>query len=220
MCQAPDQGPEFWDAAARVLAGRSVEGITGVPDQVDAWVTALGLKIEAFAVKETEPLYRLDLEELRKPNTSDLTLRRPTPLDRGFLCKWFEGYSRDTGMRPTDGATSEAAAETFSQHDAARILALNGEPVAMTSLNARVTDTVQIGGVYVPDVWRGRGFGGAAVALQLAELKAQGVKTAILFAANEIAAKAYERIGFNLIGEYEIALFKAPLKVEGNDDVF
>ena len=83
----------------------------------------------------------------------------------------------------------------------------------MTSLNAQVADTVQVGGVYVPPGMRGQGLGGAVVAAQLAELRSQGTRLAILFAANVPAARAYERIGFRHIGSYEIALLKSPHKV-------
>lgn len=84
----------------------------------------------------------------------------------------------------------------------------------------RAADAVQVGGVCVPPAVRGQGLGGAVVALQLAELREQGAKVAILFAANAAAARAYERIGFQQIGSYEVALLKAPIIVEEVRHVF
>lgn len=219
MCQAPNGDAAFWDAAATALAGRKIAGITGVPTQVDAWSRAIGLDRAAFSVKETEPLYRLGVENLRPPVPQGLHLRRPNKADHTMLVNWFDGYARDTGITPTDGASGDIAAGVFMAHDGARILERNGEPVAMTSLNARVAEAVQIGGVYVPAPLRGQGLGGAIVAAQIRELRYADVKTAILFAANATAARAYERIGFQRVGDYEIAMLKTPFEVKGSQDV-
>jgi RimJ/RimL family protein N-acetyltransferase len=220
MCQAPNGDAAFWDAAAAVLMGRKIAGITGVPNQVDAWVNALGLERAVFSVKETEPLYRLALEDLQLPQLTGLQLRKPTEADKVVLEDWFDGYAQDTGITPTDGASGDVAAAVFAAHDAARILERDGVAVAMTSLNARVAETVQIGGVYVPTALRGQGLAGAVVAAQLFELRTMGTTTAILFAANAAAARAYERIGFQRVGDYEIALLKTPFEVKGSHDVF
>jgi GNAT superfamily N-acetyltransferase len=220
MCQAPDRDAAFWDGAAAVIRGRKIAGITGVPTQVDAWVNALGLGRDQFSVKETEPLYRLGLDNLKSAELPGLHLRKPDDSDKNMLADWFDGYAQDTGIAPTDGASGDVAAAVFAAHDAARILERGGVAVAMSSLNARVAETVQIGGVYVPAALRGQGLAGAVVAAQLRELRAAGVKTAILFAANASAARAYERIGFQRVGDYEIALLKTPFEVKGSHDVF
>ena len=213
MCQAPTAARSFWDRAAEVLLDRNIEGLTGVPAQVNAWIGALGLKSDAFSIKVTEPLYRLPLDALREPDMANLVLRKPLADDFALLMQWFDGYAQDTGIAPTDGSSGKDAAAVFTAHEAARILEQGGTPVAMTSLNAQVADTVQVGGVYVPPGMRGQGLGGAVVAAQLAELRSQGTRLAILFAANVPAARAYERIGFRHIGSYEIALLKSPHKV-------
>jgi predicted GNAT family acetyltransferase len=213
MCQAPTAARSFWDRAAEVLLDRNIEGLTGVPAQVNAWIGALGLKSDAFSIKVTEPLYRLPLDALREPDMANLVLRKPLADDFALLMQWFDGYAQDTGIAPTDGSSGKDAAAVFTAHEAARIREQGGTPVAMTSLNAQVADTVQVGGVYVPPGMRGQVLGGAVVAAQLAELRSQGTRLAILFAANVPAARAYERIGFRHIGSYEIALLKSPHKV-------
>jgi predicted GNAT family acetyltransferase len=193
-----------------VLSGCDINGLTGVPDQVNAWIAALGLKPDAFSIKVTEPLYRLSLADLVAPVMSGLALRKPRIEDAALLARWFEGYARDTGIKPTDGPSGTKAAAVFIAHNAARILERDGVPVAMTSLNAEVSDTVQIGGVYLRPELRGQGLGSTVVAAQLSELRAKGKTLAILFAANALAARAYERIGFRHVGSYEIAMLKAP----------
>ena len=220
MCQAPNGDAAFWAAAASAIEGRKIADITGVPTQVDAWANALNLGLDQFSVKETEPLYRLALEDLQLPQLTGQNLRKPEEVDKKMLADWFDGYAQDTGITPTDGASSDVAAAVFTANDAARILERDGVAVAMTSLNARAAETVQIGGVYVPTAIRGQGLAGAVVAAQLSELCASGTTTAILFAANAAAARAYEGIGFQRVGNYEIALLKTPFEVKGSDDVF
>ena len=220
MCQAPQGGLAFWQAATRAIEGREIQGITGVPEQVDAWLAALGLLPELFSLKRTEPLYRLDLADLRAPDLTDLHLRTPDTADVSMVREWFAGYALDTGLAAgaTDWASGATAA--FMANDAARLLEKGGAPVAMASLNARVADTVQVGGVYVPRDLRGQGLGGAIVAAQLRQLRAGGVTRAVLFAASSAAAQVYERIGFDQVGRYEIAVLRTPLTVERTSDVF
>lgn len=220
MCQAPDAPEDFWRAATRALVGRQIAGLTGVPEQVNAWIKSLGLAEGAFAVRDLDPLYRLSLDALEPPDMTGLRLRRPTAQDKGMLAAWFTGFSQDTGMMPAGGMSGDTAAESFIAHDAARLLEHDGTAVAMTSLNAAVGTTVQVGGVYVPPERRGRGFGGLVVAAQLAQLCRTGTRTAILFAANATAARGYERIGFRRIGSYALALLETPVVIEGAHDVF
>ena len=219
MCQAPSADGALWRAAADILEGRQIAGITGVPEQVNAWADALGLERVNFAVKETEPLYRLALNQLKVPKITGMLLRSPCSADISMLSSWFDGFARVTGISPTDGPTGLTAAEVFAAHSDARVLERDGALVAMTSLNARTTETVQIGGVYVPDALRGQGLGGYAVAAQLSELRAEGIAVAILFAANAPAAKAYEKIGFEHIGSYEVAVLKTPITIKGTCNV-
>ena len=220
MCQAPDAKDDFWFAAARALAGRKIAGMTGVPEQVDAWISALGLAEECFGVRDIDPLYHVQLDNLILPDTAQFLLRRPVAQDASLLAGWFDGFAQDTGMMPAGGMSGAVAAEAFIANNAARLLIIDGTPVAMTSVNAAVGTTVQIGGVYVPPMYRGRGFGGAVVAVQLAELRLEGVMAAILFAANAVAARGYERIGFRRIGSYALAVLKEPVLIKGTRDVF
>lgn len=207
MCQAPDQPAVFWDDIAARLKGRSIAGVTGVPEQTSAWMRALGLGAGDFSVNEIEPLYEVRLSEVPTV-AADLALRKPVDADVPVLAAWFVGYHRDTGMAPPDGEDAESLARVFVAKPDARVLMAGGAPVAMTSINARAADTVQIGGVYVPPEFRGLGYGGAVVALHLAELAQDGMRLAVLFAANEYAARAYEAIGFQRVGSYRVALFK------------
>ncbi|MGZ2256524.1 GNAT family N-acetyltransferase [Roseobacter sp. A03A-229] len=211
MCQAPDAAPEFWAACAQALRGRKLVGITGVPAQVDAFAEALGFGDAAFRVKDIEPLYVLPLADLTDLRAHDLSLRRPRPEEVPWLAGWFDGYHRETGLGMLDGVDGLIAAQQFIEKPDSRVMEIGGTVCAMSALNARTADMVQVGGVYVPPEHRGRGYGGRIVALHLAELRAQGIRDAILFAATAIAARAYEAIGFRRIGSYQISLLKEPV---------
>ena len=212
MCQAPDQDAAFWEEVCWSLEGRSVAGITGVPDQTAAWAKALGAGAEDYSLNDIEPLYQLDLADVAAVDP-DLSLRLPLADDLAMLTRWYDGFHRDTGITPGSGMTNEGVARDFIDNPDGRVLVAGGQPVAMTKLNARAVDSVQIGGVYVPPDQRGHGYGGAVVALHLAALARQDVQQAVLFAANAYAAQAYERIGFCRVGEYRVALFKEPVIV-------
>jgi predicted GNAT family acetyltransferase len=94
------------------------------------------------------------------------------------------------------------------EHDNAWLLLDRGKPVACSFFNARVPDTVQVGGVYTPPGLRGRGYGRAAVAGSLATVRLQGVRRSVLFTDkdNASAHAAYEALGYRIAGEYGIIL--------------
>lgn len=213
MCQrgAPCEG--FPSEFAKELRGRVVIGMTGQPEDVGAVLEALGCSDADFATRNLEPLYDLDLETLQVPHRPELSLRMPQASDVVFLVDWFQRYHLDTGLKPVDAGEAVALAQTFIAKADARIMLYAGQPVAMTAFNARAEESVQIGGVYVPDALRGQGYGGMIVALHLDEVRRQDVERAILFAATEHAARAYETIGFSRIGSYEIALLAKPWTV-------
>lgn len=210
MCQAPAVGPDLWQAFAAILQGQEVCGITGDDGQVAAALGALGLPEGAFSLNHAEPLYRLDLAALQ---TLDADIRRPVADDVDLLSLWFAQYMRDTGQGG-DQADSLRAAITRAveaiSRGKTRLLIEDGVPVAMTGINAEVGDMVQIGGVFTPPDRRGRGHARRVVAAHLVELRDAGINTAILFANNAAAARAYEAIGFERIGAYRVAILKAP----------
>jgi RimJ/RimL family protein N-acetyltransferase len=219
LMQAPDAPPELFAAFAARIAGRNVKGFTGVPDQVTAAKRALGLASATFALDNPEPLYRLRLDALRLPSGPG-EIRPPAEADRNLIFTWTRAYSAELQMSSPDRLDEEARGRTeraLSSGDV-RILHIDGQPVGMTAINARLPDMVQIGGVYTPPALRGRGHARRAVALHMAEARAAGVDTAILFASGPAACRAYEAIGFRRIGAYALAILAEP-QVIGRPEV-
>ena len=214
MMQAPIARADLYSAFAREIAGRKVQGLAGVPDQVTAAKRALGIDTAGFALDAPEPLYRLGLDDLRLPPGPG-EIRPPRPSDHALIYGWTRAYSAELHMSAPENLDLEARGRTdraLSSGDV-RILEIDGTPVGMTAINARLPDMVQIGGVYTPPELRGRGHARRAVALHMAEARAEGVRTAILFASGPAACRAYEAIGFQRIGSYTLSILKDPVTV-------
>lgn len=213
MGQAPGAGPELWREFRQMLTGRKLAGLTGEAAQIDTARQGLGLETAEFTQDEAEPLYRLSLEDLIIPDTPG-HLRAPGEADRALLTKWHAAYVEELRMSTPAQRDAEAAQRTERSitSGATRLLVGdNGTPLAMTAFNARLPDMVQIGAVYTPPEQRGLGLARRVVAMHLAEARADGVETAILFASGPAACRAYEAIGFQLIGSYHLSILENPL---------
>ena len=212
MTQAPQASVALWQAFADQVTGRTLAGITGETAQVAAAKRALGVMDAAYGMDEPQPLYRLALEDL-PPQDGPGVIRAPVEADRDLLMRWMRGYAAELHM--TSPARLDLEAQERTERALAggdvRLLDLDGAPVAMTAINARLPDMVQIGGVYTPPELRGRGLARAVVARHMAEEHARGVAMAILFASGPAACRAYEAIGFRRIGTYALSLLKEPV---------
>ena len=71
-------------------------------------------------------------------------------------------------------------------------------------------DEMHFGAVYTPPALRGKGHARRALALHLAQARANGVRRATLFASAQNAIAAYTPVGFKKIGEWVLAIFKTP----------
>jgi len=158
-------------------------------------------------VNHDEPLYTLDLATL---DVSDATLRTPMEQDRETLIAWFDAYMTETRTHP-GGDAARHRAESAIMSDRVRLLVEDTHITAMTGLNSVARGVVQIGGVFVPPDLRGQGRAGRVIAGHLAELRKSGLERAILFANSAAAARAYEKIGFDQIGNYRVALLQDPV---------
>ena len=209
-------GLEALAAVRQALAGERISGMNGGAGQVARVRAALGLADEPCSLDRTEPLYRMALADLRLPEAGNLHLRAATPADAGLLTGWRADYLVETlGAVQGPHTEMDAAAQVsaLTAQDRLRVLEQAGTPVAMTSFNAVLPGIVQIGGVFTLPARRGRGHARDAVALHLAEARAAGAREAILFASGPPAMRAYEGIGFQRIGGYQLVFFTEPAEV-------
>lgn len=215
MCQAPDAPPGFWSALPAALSGRRVTGMTGLTEQVGRTLDALGLRAHHFTLDHHAPILALDLRAL--PVTPEPAIRAATSDDLPLLESWFRGYIADTEPdRPARQVAEEAlTAAHRAVHTAdTRLLIEDDTPRAMAAVLSRAGDTVQVGTVYVPPEHRDAGRAGTVVAAHLADLRDRsGVTSAVLFAHNAAAARAYERIGFRHIATARIVKLATPQEI-------
>lgn len=205
----PDDPAAHWAAAAPDLAGRSAFGISGEARAARAGLEVLGLSGHHAALDRDEPHFVLPLDELPVPDCAGMTCVRPDETLRPLMVEWRAAYHVETlGTRPEQaGESAERDIATAIARDTYRVLLRDGVPVSMAGLNAVAGDVVQVGGVYTPPELRRLGLARRAVALMLSERRGAGARRAVLFAASDMAARAYVAIGFRRIGEYTMLVF-------------
>ncbi|MBS0125128.1 GNAT family N-acetyltransferase [Thetidibacter halocola] len=207
ICQLPGLNTTEAQTYAHLLQGYTLRGMTGDAVQAGLILDALRIPPEAWALNRVEPLYRLALPA----DLPEAETRAATPADQPLLTDWFRAYLLETGTAGPDTADAMAEARAGAAIGSAdlRLLIENGAPVAMAGINARAGTAVQLGAVFVPEDLRGQGRGGRATAGLLGDA-AGDATVAILFAASPAAASVYERLGFERVGDYRVALLRTP----------
>jgi RimJ/RimL family protein N-acetyltransferase len=214
LVQAPRHLDEVVRAAV-TLSGRAVHGVVGPWAQVCAVRRVLGTADEPAAFESEDVLFALALPDLRRPPALDdpgVRCRLTRDDDLELLVRWRVAYATETlHAKRGDPMYDDARADMERAHasGAAFVLERAGEPISLTTFNARLPDVVQIGGVFTPPALRGRGYARAVVAGSLIAVTATGVARAVLFTGrdNLPAQRAYASIGFRRIGDYGLVRF-------------
>jgi len=209
----------LWQATV-TASQRTVGGLIGPAQQVEAVKQSLNIALFHIQLDETENLYALDLAELKLPKalrTGQVKGRRIELADVDLVTEWRVGFSVEAlGEKdsPQLWAACRAAVERDLQEKTLWVLEYLGQPVACTAFNSAVKEAVQIGGVWTPPDLRSQGYARCAVAASLLDARTEGVDKAILFTGinNTPAQKAYLALGFQHIGDYRILLLRPPLK--------
>jgi GNAT superfamily N-acetyltransferase len=211
-CFSTDAAP----AAAQVLQGQMLIGILGPQAAARALEAAAGLQPAPRSLDHDEPHFTLDLTALHFPPGPGTLI----PLDQApepVVREWMLDYQLTALNTPADLAPErvEDAYRRMVAADSHRVLMDEKTPLAMTGFNAMLPDIVQIGGVYTPPALRGKGHARRALALHLGQARSRGVQRATLFAASEMAARAYLAVGFRRIGTWTLLLFRGAQKGGG-----
>src|SRR2546421_5506169 len=189
LVQAPDGGhaPGVAREAVR-RSGRTVTGFSGPWDQVVAAREALGLGTAPTAKDGRDELYVLDLARLVLPPelaSGALRCRHPAERELELLVDWRVRFAVEA-LGATDGPDLCQAStdDVRLQHERGTdwLLLAGAAPVSYSVFNAMLPDIVQIGGVWTPPEFRGRGYARSVVAGSLLAARKQGVARAVLFA--------------------------------------
>jgi GNAT superfamily N-acetyltransferase len=187
----------------------------GPVTQVPVARAALGLEDADTKTDGGEWLYGLDLAHLVVPAalaSGDLDCRPPRPEERETLLAWRMQYDIELLGAADTPETRQYSAQFLDRQIAEQqawvALDRRGTLVSLSGFNAALPDMVQLGGVYTPPAFRGRGYAKAAVAASLVAARARGVTRAVLFTSTASAARSYEGIGFRRVGDYYLVLFR------------
>jgi RimJ/RimL family protein N-acetyltransferase len=218
--QAPHSGSLLTRAAA-AACGRPITGLLGPYEQASEVRKELGLDRDEASRDSREDLFTLPLDRIKVPAAlarGELEIRGPRPSDLEELLGWYRDYRTETMGGRDDPELIRSAREQMERNVAEGVLFIatrDGALVSMAGWNARLPDTVQIGGVWTPVALRGRGYARAAVAGALLAAQRDGARLGVLFTdqANHAARRAYEAIGFERIGDYALILFRHPRTV-------
>jgi GNAT superfamily N-acetyltransferase len=217
VLQAP--APGALEPVARAAVSRShreLRGLVGPWPQVEAARRSMGLTGRGTALDSREELYELDLSKLEVPPDLASGLfecRPPRAGEIDLVVSWRVNYSIEALGVPAGRkleATSRSEIERLQAEGSQWILLDRETPVSYSAFNARLPDAVQVGGVWTPRELRGRGYGRAVVAGSLQSARAEGARQAVLFTGeeNRSARAAYEALGFHVIGDYGLVIFK------------
>lgn len=195
------------------FAGQTLQGAAGPAASLRPVLRALDLAGTPARLDEDEPGFTLALAHLRMPDVPGTSLVPASTVALDLLIGWRAAATVETQGMPTARAWDRAAedVEGWLDRDSHRVLLQAGKPVALTGFNAQLPEIVQIGGVYTPPDLRNRGYARRAVALHLAEARAQGGTRAVLFAATPAAVRAYRALGFQPAADFALVLFHKPV---------
>lgn len=216
------QAPEMLDELSRTLAAtatRPIEGVIALADQAHRLTQILDLpsgRDPRVMMDSHEFLYGLDLEKLRVPETlAGFRCRRVEARDVPLLTDWMIDFDIESLNRRLPRADVEASLVRIAEeHDNRWVLEGPDGLLSTTGFNAATAEVVQVGGVYTPPPYRARQYARCAVAASLLEARGQGVKRTVLFTAHENvpAQHAYEALGYERVGEFQLLLFKHPVQ--------
>jgi ribosomal protein S18 acetylase RimI-like enzyme len=209
---------------AQRSCGRPLKRLVGPDEQVAMAIDYLGLTASALQMDEPEKLYSLDLSNLTLPvllARKRARSRLIEPEDEDLVTAWRAGYYRELHLAEDSDELHDTARKAVQREIALRrtwLLEVGGKPVSCTSFNATVRDEgiasiVQVGGVYTPPEERGQGYARAVVAASLLDARAEGFERSVLFTgiSNMPAQKAYEALGYRVIGSYRITVLNQAL---------
>jgi uncharacterized protein len=210
----PDQEVAALARRCAEASGRPIAGLIGPRVDVQAARAGLGLADRATTLDSPELLFALELEQLAVPAVLDhprARFRRAITDDLDLLTDWRVAYSIETLGQADSPALRDATRAQLASGIAGGVwfvLSWDGEPVSCSAFNARVDDMVQVGGVFTPPPLRRRGYARAVVAGSLRLARAAGITRAILFTEDgNPSRRAYEALGFRVIGDYGLVLF-------------
>jgi len=212
--QAPRFAVEI-GAEALQHSGRPAGGLVGPWEQIAAAREGLGLTELPTRYASKEILYALELARLQIPQplaSGAVQCRRAQVADVPCLVDYAVAEAAETFGDPDMREQREKIDDSLRQHineGIVFVLEAGARIVAKSEFHGVANKAVQIGAVFTPPQYRGRGYARSVVAGSLDMVRSTGEKNAFLFTGevNVAAQRAYTALGFAPVGNYGIILF-------------
>jgi len=142
------------------------------------------------------------------PPFAGLILRKPHSGDMNALAALQAAYEQEEVLPAAsefNAAASRLNIERIFKKEHLYVAELNGRLIGKINTNAATFTRYQVGGVYVLPEYRGRGIARSMAGAFITELVAQGRGISLFVKKNNPAARrVYQRIGFEVLGDYRI----------------
>lgn len=200
-------GPLVHETA--VWTRRAVTAIAGPWVQVETAATASGVFDRAAMTGSPQTLMTAALKDVGVPEATireNISARLATMADLEILLPWRMLRDSETHGLPDTAARRRVVRADMEEHIRVQGLyvAETRQLVAMCSYDTWAKDGVQIGGIWVPALYREKGYGAVAVAAAAADALKHGVPRATLLVekAHGSTVQACRSIGFTAFAEY------------------
>ena len=148
------------------------------------------------------------LFELRQPpmpaSSGQAHLRPANPQELDLIASWFYGLTLEI-YKSADEAEARHTAEQRIRDGDVFVWEDGGQPVSMAMKNRPTRRSIAISSVYTPPEQRGKGYATACVGELSRQLLHSGWEFCTLFVdVNNLPAyRAYQKIGYRLVSDYE-----------------
>lgn len=217
LLQAPEQGGAL-ASLALAASGRPLRGLLGPAAQVAALRRDLKLRVQPCSFQSDENLMGLDLADLVLPaalESRDLRVRLARSSELDLLINWRVAFVQEALNAEENEALRAQAREEVARWQTEKgnlVLERRGRLVASCSVIGDHEASLQLGAVWTPRALRGRGFARCLIAGTLARARDKGKRRAVLITSNPAAERAYQAVGFQVLGAYSLVHFKTPLQ--------
>jgi predicted GNAT family acetyltransferase len=150
----------------------------------------------------------LDLRQVPRPRppvpVGQSRLRLAGEQDLALIARWFYGFTLEIFKSADDAEMRQMAEQRLRDKDVF-VWEDGGQVVSMAMKNRPTRRSICVSHVYTPPELRGKGYATACVAELSRQLLQSGWEFCTLFVdvANLPACRAYQKIGYSLVSEYE-----------------
>lgn len=196
-----------------------LKGIFGPSLEVINVKRVLNLSVKDFAMDSIETLFELNFTDLKKPprfDPSTMNIEPVSSVEKCLITSWIRAYCIEA-LKSIENDQLEVEVKSkvdgLYESEQCYVLKVNGNPVSLCGFNSALTDIIQVGPVWTPVEYRGKGFAQSAVYLNLERVRNQELKQSVLFTdeANLAAIHCYESLGFVRVGKYHVCFTKTPI---------